>query len=121
MSPETRRFLRSCRGPLLLWIGLVLLVAVTGGAAFSPLGPRTKTVIHLAVVAVQVALLAMFFMNLRSARGLIRFAAVAGVYWLVIMFVLTFNDFASRPSSNPCHDAPAFTSTGPDLCDSPVP
>ena len=119
MTPETRRFLALCRGPALVWAGLVLLLAATFGVAYSPLGPRTRTAIHLSIAAAQVGLIAVFFMNLRAARGLLRFAAVAGVYWLVIMFVLTFNDYRSRPPSSPCRQ-PAFTEPSTGLCPTQV-
>jgi cytochrome c oxidase subunit IV len=97
MNPAIREFLTMARGPILIWVMLVLLVGGTYAAAVSFLPPALKTVIHFLVVAVQVGLIGLFFMNLRIARGLIWFAAVAGLYWLVIMFVLTFNDYRSRP------------------------
>lgn len=108
MNPTIREVLRMARAPILIWVLLMLLVAGTYAAAASALAPPLKTVIHFVVVAVQVGLIGIFFMNLRVARGLIWFAAVAGLYWLVIMFVLTFNDYKSRPPSSPC-DQPGFT------------
>lgn len=107
MNPTFREALAMARGPILILVLLMLLVAVTYAAAVSSLAPPLKTVIHFVVVAVQVGLVSVFFMNLRVARGLIWFAAVAGLYWLVIMFVLTFNDYRSRPLNSPC-DQPGF-------------
>jgi cytochrome c oxidase subunit 4 len=107
------------KGPILVWIILMLLVVVTLAAAESPLDQTVKTIIHFAVVAIQVALIGTFFMDLRVARGLLWFAAVAGLYWLVIMFVLTFNDYQSRPYSSPC-TGPAFASANFDQCASEV-
>jgi cytochrome c oxidase subunit 4 len=114
MSAAARRMLVMWKWPILIWALLMLLVVATYAAAVSSIAPSLKTTIHFVVVAVQVALIGVFFMNLRLARGLIWFAAVAGLYWLVIMFVLTFNDYASRPHSSPC-DAPGFVgaSSGP--------
>jgi cytochrome c oxidase subunit 4 len=107
MNSDIRQFLAMARGSVLVWILLMLLVAGTYAAAVSSLALQWKTVIHFAVVAVQVGLIGVFFMNLRVARGLIWFAAVAGLYWLTIMFVLTFNDYQSRPPSSPC-EQPGF-------------
>lgn len=45
--------------------------------------------------------------------------AAAGLYWLAIMFALTFNDYASRPSSSPC-DQPAFSDVNIGQCENPV-
>jgi cytochrome c oxidase subunit IV len=119
MSPQTRRIPAISRGPVFVWAILVLLTVATFAVAYSPLGITTRTAIHFAVVAMQVLLIGVFFMNLRAARPLLRLAAVAGLYWLAIMFVLTFNDYASRPSSSPC-DQPAFSDANVDQCESPV-
>jgi cytochrome c oxidase subunit 4 len=103
------------KGPVLIWVVLMLLVVATYAAAVSSIAPAAKTVIHFAIVAIQVALIGIFFMNLRAARGLLWFAAVAGIYWLIIMFVLTFNDYQSRPFSSSCN-MPAFASVNADQC-----
>jgi hypothetical protein len=60
MSPPPRRMLSIWGWPTLPWALLVLLVAATFGVAYSSLGMATKTALHLAVVAVQVALLDVF-------------------------------------------------------------
>jgi cytochrome c oxidase subunit 4 len=103
------------KGPILVWIILMLLVVATLAAADSSFDPTVKTVIHFAVVAIQVALIGTFFMDLRGARGLLWFAAVAGLYWLAIMFVLTFNDYQSRPLSSSC-TGQAFVSANIGQC-----
>jgi cytochrome c oxidase subunit IV len=115
MNPTIRETLTMARGPVLIWVLLILLVGGTYAAAVSSLAPQLKTIIHFLVVAVQVGLIGVFFMNLRVARGLIWFAAVAGLYWLVIMFVLTFNDYKSRPPSSPC-DQPGFAGSNSAQC-----
>jgi caa(3)-type oxidase subunit IV len=63
------------------------LVAATFAAAHSSLDMAIKTAIHLAVVAVQLTLIGVFFMNLRGSPTLVRLAAAAGLYWLIIRFV----------------------------------
>ena len=119
MNAKTRRMLAMCKTPVVLWLMLMLLVVATYAAAVSSLGSAEKTMIHFLVVAVQVALIGIFFMNLRDSRALLRLAAVAGMYWLVIMFVLTFNDYQSRPFSSPCN-GPSFADADVGLCPSPV-
>jgi cytochrome c oxidase subunit IV len=118
MNAQMRRTLAMWRGPILVWLILMLLVVATYAAAVSALPGAWKTVIHFVVVAVQVTLIGVFFMDLRRAQGLPRLAAVAGFYWLFIMFVLAFNDYQSRPLSSPC-DAPAFAAAS-GQCASPV-
>jgi cytochrome c oxidase subunit IV len=117
MSPQMRRVLSMWGWPTLLWAVLVSLVAATFAAAYSPLGAPIKAAIHLAVMAAQVTLIGVFFMNLRRSRALLWFAAAAGLYWLIIMFVLTFNDYVSRGPSSPC-DEPAFSGAVVSQCDS---
>lgn len=120
MSPQARRILAMWRGPILVWAILVLLTVATFSAAYLSLGIVTKTAIHFAVVAMQVVLIGAFFMNLRAAsRPLLRLAAVAGLYWLAIMFALTFNAYVSRPSSSPCGQ-PAFSDANAGQCESRV-
>jgi cytochrome c oxidase subunit IV len=118
MNTQMQRTLAMWRGPLLVWLILMLLVVLTYSAAVSALPGAWKTVIHFVVVAIQVTLIGVFFMDLSRAQGLQRLAAVAGLYWLAIMFVLAFNDYQSRPLSSPC-DVPAFTAAS-DQCASPV-
>jgi cytochrome c oxidase subunit IV len=115
MNPATYRMLASWRGSILIWAALMLLVVATYAAAVSSIAAGWKTVIHFGVVAVQVVLIGVFFMNLRLARGLLWFAAVAGLYWLAIMFVLTFNDYESRPHSSPCGQ-PGFAAPQSSQC-----
>jgi cytochrome c oxidase subunit IV len=120
MRPQAHCILAMWRGPVFVWAILVLLTMATFAAAYSSLGIVTKTAIHFAVVAVQVVLIRVFFMNLRTgSRPLLRLAAVAGLYWLAIMFALTFNDYVSRPSSSPCGQ-PAFSDANAGECESSV-
>jgi cytochrome c oxidase subunit 4 len=115
MNAETRRMIAQWRGPILVWIVLMLLVVATFVASDSSLSTTAKIAIQFAIVAVQVASIGVFFMNLRASRALLRFCALAGFYWLAIMFVLTFNDYESRPLSTPC-DEPGFARAKSDLC-----
>ena len=41
-------------------------------------------------------LIVAFFMHMRWSDPVSRLAAVAGIFWLFIMFALTFSDFATR-------------------------
>src|SRR5579871_305909 len=115
MRSETRYLLAMARGPVLTWLALMLLAAGTFAVAVAPIAPGSKPVIHIAILAVQLVLIGVFFMNLRVASSLPRFAALAGLYWLTIMFVLTFSDYGSRPLSSPC-GAAAFANTSAGQC-----
>lgn len=119
MTSETRRVLVACKDLALLWLVLILLVGATLAAAFLVVAPSLKTTINLAIAGVQVLIIAIAFMNLHTSTALLRLTAAAAIYWLVIMFVLTFNDYQSRPASSPCHE-PAFTAQSDAQCETPV-
>jgi cytochrome c oxidase subunit IV len=105
----------------LVWAGLVLLFAATLTAAYASLG-ALGTAINLAIAGVQVMLIVTFFMNLQASSALLRLAAAAGIFWLSIMFVLTFSDYTSRPPSSPCDGVGTqFVTGAARQCESAVP
>lgn len=83
------------RGPVLAWIGLLLLFAINLGSAFIPLGSG-NVILNLFIAAVMAAVLAIFLMDLWNSQTLVRVVAVAGLFWMVLMFSLTFSDYLSR-------------------------
>lgn len=83
------------RGPVLTWLALMALLVATVYLAFMPLG-HWNVVVSVAIGGIKAALIVLFFMELWRAEGLLRLAAAAGVFWLVVMFTLTFSDFLSR-------------------------
>jgi cytochrome c oxidase subunit 4 len=83
------------RRNLLVWAALLALLAITCAAAYLPLG-AFNTPIGLAVAAVKAALVGLLFMNLRGSGSLMRLAATAGFFWLIILFALTLSDFLMR-------------------------
>lgn len=73
-------------------LGLLLL---TVGVAYIDLGPF-NTVVAMLISLVKGALILLVFMHLRHGSGLVRVAALAGFFWLGILFVLAFSDFLTR-------------------------
>jgi cytochrome c oxidase subunit 4 len=78
-----------------IWLALFVLLAITVGSAYVPLGAANGA-INLGVAAAKAALIALFFMNLATSSVLVRLASAAGVFWLVFLFVLTAGDYLSR-------------------------
>ena len=74
---------------------LLGLLAVTAGAKFLP-GGWWSTPISLSVAIAKAALIFCYFMRLRHQPGLVRIFAVAGLFWLAILVVLTLSDFLTR-------------------------
>jgi len=83
------------KGPAVVWLVLLVLFGLSLGTAYLPLG-NGNVAANLAIAAVMIALLAAFLMDLRSAQAIIRITAGAGLFWLILMFSLTFNDYLSR-------------------------
>ena len=85
---------------VLAWIGLLTLLALTLGSAFIPMG-FMNSVVNLAIAALKALVVAIFFMHLRYAHGLLRLAAVIGLFMLALLVGLSGADYATR------HIAPA--------------
>ena len=78
-----------------LWFLLLALFAVNVFLSYVPLGGFNVPV-HMSVAGIMIVLLVVFFMDFKSYTALLRFAALAGVFWLVFMFVLTGVDYFTR-------------------------
>jgi cytochrome c oxidase subunit 4 len=87
-----------------LWIrnGAILLaefvlLGISFWAAFAALdGYNTAVNVFIAAIMALIGLL--FFMGLVRESTLLRLAGAGGVFWLIIMFVLTFSDYLTRTS-----------------------
>jgi cytochrome c oxidase subunit IV len=74
---------------------LLCLLASTAAATLLPSG-WWSTPIGLFIALSKAFLIAYFFMNLRGQPGIVRTFAVAGLFWLLIMMVLTGSDYLTR-------------------------
>ena len=83
------------RGPLLAWVVLLVLAAISLGSAYVPLGPG-NVALNLVIAAAMAIVLAVFLMDLQNSTILVRVVAVTGLFWTMIMFSLTFSDYLSR-------------------------
>jgi len=78
-----------------VWLALMLLLIMTVASAYVPLG-IFNSIINMAIAAAKVALVMLYFMKLRSSAALLRLAALAGLFWIVFMFILTAGDYLTR-------------------------
>jgi caa(3)-type oxidase subunit IV len=92
---SARRIWELARAPLIAWGGLCALLTFTVILAYVPLGPMNLP-ISLFIAAIKTAIIAVVFMQLGSASGLIRLAGLTGLLWLLFLFLLTFTDYLSR-------------------------
>ena len=77
------------------WLALMLLLALTTGLAFVPLG-AANLFISLGIALAKALLVLILFMELRAGSSLVRAFAAAGFFWLLIMIVLTTADYTHR-------------------------
>jgi cytochrome c oxidase subunit 4 len=92
MSAPSPPSLRSQLGAL---GALLALLAATAGLAYVPLGVF-NTVLALAISVSKALVVMLVFMRLRSAKPVIRLAAVVGFLWLGLLFVITLADYLTR-------------------------
>jgi cytochrome c oxidase subunit 4 len=78
-----------------VYAALLFLLALTASSTMLPPG-WWSTAISLVVAFAKAFLIAYFFMNLRGQPGLVRIFAVAGLFWLMLMLVLTGSDYLTR-------------------------
>jgi cytochrome c oxidase subunit 4 len=80
---------------ILVFVALLLLAALTTGVAYVNLG-AFNTVVALAIAAIKMSLVGLFFMHLWYSRGLTRIVVLAGFFWLALMVSFTLADVFSR-------------------------
>ena len=81
--------------PLKIFAGLMALLTLTIVYAFLP-GMPLKTEAGLAIALAKALLIAILFMQLKGATGIVRLAAISGAIWASFLFVLTFADLLTR-------------------------
>ena len=72
-----------------------VLLAIQVWAAFIPMGGY-NTAANMGIAGLMALIGLLFFMELIHGSVLLRLAAAAGFFWLVIMFPLTFADYFTR-------------------------
>ena len=84
----------------LTWLALMLLLVATVIGAYSDIG-AWKLPLSMAIAVAKTLLVMMLFMELWQASASARFAAMAGLVWLGLLFSLTFADEATREHTQP--------------------
>jgi len=77
------------------WLALLLLLALTCGSSFIAIG-RFNLVANIAIALVKALLVLIVFMRVLKSGPFVKLIAIAGVAWLMILVVLSINDFAVR-------------------------
>lgn len=75
---------------------LMVLLLLTIGMAYVDLGPF-NVVVALVIAVVKAVLVVLFFMHVRYSSHVVWIMSIGGFIWLIILFTLTFADYATRP------------------------
>ena len=76
---------------------LIALTVLTVALSFIPESGAGHLVGGLVIAIIKAALVVLFFMHAIHSRGQTRAVIVVTIFWLaVVMFALTFSDYASR-------------------------
>src|SRR5205823_1451421 len=88
---ERRLMLKALRHLALAWVGLVLLLVLTLGLAYLPLG-SANIVVALTIAAAKGIIVVLIFMKLAHSPPLTWIFAGAGLFWLALLFGVTYTD-----------------------------
>jgi len=79
-------------------IFLVLLVGtgLTAWVAFYDFPGPLNAVVALTIACIKAALVVLYFMHLRYSARLTWVVFLAALFWLAILFALTFSDYSTR-------------------------
>ena len=80
---------------LAIFAALMVLTALTTAVAFVDLR-AASTFVAIAIAILKATLVVLYFMHVRYSTRLTSLAVVAGVFWLIILFVLTLSDYETR-------------------------
>ena len=78
-----------------VFVSLLVLTGLTVGVAFLDLGPL-NTIVALAIAALKAALVVLWFMHVRYSARLIWVVFASAIFWLALLFALTFSDYWTR-------------------------
>ena len=96
MEPKVELHGATRRTYVLVWMGLILLTAVTVSAAGVDLG-RLSVLIALVIAGIKSILVLMYFMHLKYERGFLFMLIMPGTVFLLVLFIgFVFTDIAFR-------------------------
>jgi cytochrome c oxidase subunit 4 len=80
---------------LAVFATLMVLTALTVFVAFIDLGIM-NTVVALGIAVIKALLVILFFMHLKFGSGQTKLAMSAGIFWLMILLIITAFDYVGR-------------------------
>ena len=81
---------------LVIFLALLVGTGLTVIAAFYNFPGRLNTVIALTIASIKATLVVLYFMHVRYSVRLIWVIVASALFWLGILFALTFSDYFTR-------------------------
>lgn len=79
-----------------IFLALLVGTAITAWVAFIDFPGPLNAVVALTIACVKAALVVLYFMHLRYSARLTWVVFLSALFWLAIMFALTFSDYSTR-------------------------
>jgi len=77
------------------WVALLVLLAITAGSSAFDLG-WGNLIVNLGIAVGKTVLIVLILVHFIRSEALVRLAVCVALFWLAILFALTFSDFFSR-------------------------
>lgn len=74
---------------------LMLMTAITVGAAYIDLGPM-NTIVAIVIACIKAMIVVLYFMHVKFGTRLVKLTVIAGLYWMGILLTLTLSDYLTR-------------------------
>jgi len=81
---------------LVIFFSLLLGTALTVFAAFYDFPWQLNTILALTIASVKATLVVLYFMHVRYSNRLVWVIVISALFWMGILFALTFSDYATR-------------------------
>jgi len=81
---------------LVIFLSLLLGTTLTVFAAFYDFPWQFNTIIALTIASVKATLVVLYFMHVRYSNRLVWVIVISALFWMGILFALTFSDYATR-------------------------
>lgn len=88
-------FMATARGLGVAWLALLTLMAASLGSAYLNLGAG-NVIAGLGIAVLKTVVVAWWFMRLRAESGVVRLAALAAIFMLLVLAMLSGVDYATR-------------------------
>ncbi|MCU1267085.1 MAG: Caa(3)-type oxidase, subunit [Acidobacteria bacterium] len=79
-----------------IFLALLVGTVLTAWVAFFDFPGPLNAIVALTIACIKAALVILYFMHMRYSSRLIWVVFGAALFWLAIMFALTFSDYSTR-------------------------